>query len=141
MIIDNNVIIDHIVGMLRKYCTEALRNSFLDDILDQDAKGVNSRDPNFTFNSSSLMTYCAGILTFTTVIAHAHMLDHAITIDQHTATYGPPIQRRARKNIHSMWKSMPKSSMIEGRGGLLWYEPPPLNRHVTSNLRMSQVDL
>ena len=93
---------DHIVGLLRRYCTEARKNRFLDDILDQDADGVNNRDPNFTFNSASLMTYCAGLLTFTTVISHAHMLHHAITIDQHAATHGPPIQWRARKNIHSM---------------------------------------
>ena len=84
---------DHIIGLLYMYCTEIRKNTYLDNVLDQDADDINNRDPNFTFNSSALMTYCAGLLTFTcftAVISHAHVLDHAINIDQHAAMYGPP---------------------------------------------------
>ena len=80
---------DHLIGLLRKHCTEAKKNSFLDDILDQDVEGINNRDPNFTFNSSSLMAYCAGLLTFTTIISHAHILDHALSADIHASLHGP----------------------------------------------------
>ena len=36
---------------------------------------------------------------------------------------------------------MPKPATVEGNGGVLWYEPRPMNTHVPSNLRISQVEL
>ena len=89
--------------------------------------GSGERDPlrhdDYTFSTSSRVTFFASQLTFAAVIAHAAMIERAIAID---VLHDPSRDARnaAAPRGRSEPADVPRRREVEGMGGVFWYERP-----------------
>jgi len=94
------------VGLARQLCGDGERDALGHD--------------DYTFSTSSRVTFFASQLTFTAVIAHAAMIERVISMD---VTHDPS-RAAAAAAPRRFPRDMPRQRDVESMGGQFWYEQP-----------------